>query len=284
MSNQPWNLPLATATRHRDEPSDADAVSLRPFGWSREDLEVDFALEDRPRLVTQILSACLSCPDGSPLDCEQVWHLTISRRIEYLLHLAAVSREFTGRVSLRCPQAECRQSLEINLPITEIIAVQHGAEKQDQLEWRQEPNILQFRRPTGHDQRAWQKRSFADVAQARAAIVQSLLVGAAETGPAVQNLIGLPPMKFADAIENSLEEFDPLVAFVVRVCCPQCSVETDFPVDLEAIALTELKKTQIESFQNIHCLASAYHWSEAEILCLSPHKRRRYLKLIEEVS
>jgi hypothetical protein len=283
MSDQPWNLPLATATRHRDEAFDTDAGSLRPFGWSREDLEVDFELEDRPRLVTQILSACLSRPDGSPLACEHVWNLTVSRRIEYLLHLAALSGGFTGRVRLRCPQVECRQSLEIDLPITEIIAVQRKAEKQDRLDWGQEPNILRFRRPTGDDQRGWQKRSFANIAQARAAIVQSLLVAANETGPIVENLIGLPPAEFADTIENSLEDFDPLVAFSVRVCCPQCSVETDLQVDLEALALTELKRIQIESFHNIHRLASAYHWSEAEILCLSSDRRTRYLTLIEEV-
>jgi hypothetical protein len=90
-----------------------------------------------------------------------------------------------------------------------------------------------------------------------------------------------PAPALIEAIDDLLAEFDPLVAFSVRIACPHCEVETDFPIDLQALALGKLEKIQRELVESIHRLAIVYHWSEAEILDLTTERRARYLRLIE---
>jgi hypothetical protein len=86
---------------------------------------------------------------------------------------------------------------------------------------------------------------------------------------------------FIHGLDAALEEFDPLVAFSVRAGCTQCGVETSSPIDLEVLALRELEQMQARLLREIHRLASRYHWSESEVLGLSPERRARYLRLIE---
>jgi hypothetical protein len=128
--------------------------------------------------------------------------------------------------------------------------------------------------------------SFADLADARASVFSSLIVGA--DGPTRESiggsLAGPRAPGLVDMLDPQLEDFDPLVAFSVRIRCPHCAVETDLAVDLEALALKELEKIQRQLLQDIHRLAASYHWSEAEIFCLTPQRRGRYLEIIEKAA
>ena len=246
------------------------------------DLDFEFTSDDRPRLVTEILTACLFDQYGSPLDAEQTWNLAVSRRIECLLRLVAASQDFDSRLTLRCPGQDCLQLIEIELPLSELIALQRDGDNRGLLEWQDGATILRLRRPTGDDQRRWRTRSFADATEARNAILRSLVVGgdgsltiAADAGAAPDL-----PATLIEMIDERLEEFDPVVAFSVQVGCPHCGVKTDVPLDLEALALKELEKIQRQVLDSIHRLAMRYHWSESEIVELTPERRARYLRLI----
>ncbi len=245
-------------------------------------MDFDFTSDDRPRLVTEILTACLSDQDGSPLDAEQIWNLAVSRRIECLLRLVAASRDFNWRLTLRCPGRDCLQLIEVELPLRELIATQRDGSNRSLLEWQDGVTSLRLRRPTGDDQRRWRAWSFADVTEARSAILKSLVIGgegpltiAADPGAASR-----PPAALVETIDERLEEFDPLVAFCVQVCCPHCCTKTDVPLDLEELALKEMEKIQQQELESIHQLAVRYHWGESEIVELTPERRARYLRLI----
>jgi hypothetical protein len=272
------------ALRQSCEPSASvdGSFSVRPFGRQKADLDFDFTSDDRPRLVTGILTACLSEEDGSPFDAEEIWNLAVSRRIECLLWLVAASRDFDWRLTLRCPGRDCLQLIEIELPLRELITIQRDNSNRSLLEWQDDATILRLRRPTGDDQRRWRARSFADVTEARNAVIKSLVVGedgpltiAADAGGASDS-----PPALVEAIDERLEEFDPLVAFCVQVHCPHCGDETGVPLDLEEFALKELEKIQQQELESIHQLAGRYHWSESEIVELPRERRARYLRLI----
>ena len=57
------------------------------FGRRKADLDFDFSTDDRPRLVTEILAACMFDQDGSPLESERAWNMPVSRRIECLMQI-----------------------------------------------------------------------------------------------------------------------------------------------------------------------------------------------------
>jgi hypothetical protein len=261
----------------------AGSCSFRPFGRNREDLDFNFAADDRPRLVTEILSACMFDKDALPLDTANVWKLSISRRIACLLRLAAMGDDFSGQVTVQCPGVDCGQVVEMDLPIPEILALQQRVEERALLELRDGPEPVRLRRPTGVDQIRWRGKSFLDPEDAREAMVSNLISGPDDcAGESTGGTCAISRVDFTDSLESKLEEFDPLTAFSIRIHCPNCAVETDFAVDLEGFALKALEKTQQRLMRDVHRMASTYHWSEEEIFRLSPQRRERYLKLIEE--
>lgn len=260
---------------HDSAETSSARFAFRPFGREKRDLEFEFTTDDRPQLITEILAACVFHPDGSSLDIEQAWNLSVSRRIEYLLCVAMGGRESGFTLTLQCPWESCRQLLEIDLPLGDVLALQRRAEDRKLMEWQDGGTILRLRRPTGCDQREWNANAFTDVANAQSAIVRSLVVGRKEAvEESSANLI--------EALDAHLEEFDPLVAFSVRVACAQCGAETNYPLDLDALALDQLERIQRQLLQEVHRLASRYHWSESEVLSLTPERRLRYLRLVEE--
>ena len=52
-------------------------------------------------------------------------------------------------------------------------------------------------------------------------------------------------------------------------------------LDLEATCLALLAAEQPRLIDDIHALARAYHWTEAEVLAVPPRRRRQYLDRIE---
>lgn len=62
--------------------------------------------------------------------------------------------------------------------------------------------------------------------------------------------------------------------------CAQCGAPWEAPFDAAGFFWQELSAWVARVLRDIHELASAYGWSEAEILALTPGRRRAYLDLI----
>jgi hypothetical protein len=65
----------------------------------------------------------------------------------------------------------------------------------------------------------------------------------------------------------------------VQATCPACGIVHDIAIDPYVFLAWPLAQ---DLFHEVHLLASTYHWSELEILALPQHRRRRYLKLIDQ--
>jgi hypothetical protein len=79
-----------------------------------------------------------------------------------------------------------------------------------------------------------------------------------------------------------MEDFDPLVSFRVNTQCPHCGYAIDTPLDLEALALDQLHRTQRAFLRDVHQLATRYGWSEADTLAVPAWRRAHYLRLIAD--
>ena len=274
--NVPPTRPRANGTQTKHDGPDLNDPLwvVRRFGREKGDLEFEFASADRPGLITEILAACLSSPNGLPVAVERIWDLTVSRRLEYLLRVAMAGRPSGLSLVVQCPGESCGQLLEISLALDDLLALQHQAERRELLEWRDGAMALQLRRPTGGDQRTWRSTVFENSAAAQSEIVRSLLVEETKTTEE-------PDSAWIQALDAELAAFDPLVAFSVRIACAECGRENEFPVELEELALRELGKIQEQLLRDVHRLAARYHWSESEVFAVTPERRERYLRLIE---
>ena len=80
----------------------------------------------------------------------------------------------------------------------------------------------------------------------------------------------------------ALAELDPQAEITIDAVCPSCDEPVNALVDAAGILFAELTRGDERLLREVDAIARAYHWSEAEILGLDVHRRRRYLELIAD--
>ena len=248
----------------------------RAFGTTAEDLDLDFDQTERTALATSVLARCCDGLEQSlSLRENLAWSLPLSMRIARLLRIVALT---TGSGQLAatptCTHSDCRQPYEIALPVDALVGEWDKTASADHIVRFPLENsaALILRLPTGRDQAEWRRRHYADATAALNGIVQSLVVGPAESPRlSAEQLAPLAAI---------MEEADPLVAFTVHTTCPHCGRSGDIAVDLEAVALQELARFRRGVLADVHLFAAQYGWSESEVLAIPPRRRADYRKLI----
>jgi hypothetical protein len=234
---------------------------MRPFG-SAEDLDIEFEGSNRPELVTALLDHCAHADDPAFW-----WAQPVGARTEAMLRLLALT-EGTDRlgVQLNCARTDCGEGFGVELPVERLRSPDTKPMQIDLPGGR----VVQMRRPTGNDLRHWHAGHYADRADAHAELISALRIDGAITP------------EDEPALVEAIAERDPLVAFSVSCTCPACGAQHDVPIDLEGAVLHRLAARQRSLFREVHLLASCYGWTEREALAVPPHRRARYLALIED--
>lgn len=232
-------------------------LRVRRFGTSARDLEIDFD-GPRPLVMTDVLTAALG-----PEDADVWWAVPVHARITLAVAVAELATGQAIEVTLPCA---CGETASLELTAAELLAF-----ARDRAAGRTELDVggVRVRIPVGRDQLRWlelgrARASDADLARG----VLSQLAG----GVALEDA-DLP------AIERALAEADPLVDFQIDSSCPDCGAALHAAVDLEAIALGRLRRVQRTLIEEVHALASAYHWTEEQIVALPAWRRGEYLAL-----
>jgi uncharacterized protein (UPF0212 family) len=89
----------------------------------------------------------------------------------------------------------------------------------------------------------------------------------------------LPP-RIVEAAGEALEAADPLACTRIQLECPACGESWSSVFDVSAYLWEELESWAKSLLGEVHLIASAYGWQEADILALSPRRRREYLEMI----
>jgi hypothetical protein len=66
----------------------------------------------------------------------------------------------------------------------------------------------------------------------------------------------------------------------LHLSCSACGGAWDRPLDIGQFLWDEISAEAHRLAREVHALARAYGWSEAEILGLSPRRRQLYLELV----
>lgn len=84
-----------------------------------------------------------------------------------------------------------------------------------------------------------------------------------------------------DALSQKFEELDPQADIRIALTCPQCSHQWQVQFDIVSFLWTEINSWAERILRTIHRLASAYGWTERDILTLSPVRRQLYLGMVD---
>jgi hypothetical protein len=88
------------------------------------------------------------------------------------------------------------------------------------------------------------------------------------------------PAPLRAALEQALEGADPLGDASLALDCPECGRAWTAALDVADWTWREVEGWAGRLLAEVHVLAGAYGWTEAEVLALSPRRRARYRELL----
>ncbi|WTJ95311.1 hypothetical protein OG607_39305 [Streptomyces sp. NBC_01537] len=180
------------------------------------------------------------------------------------------SRLFGERMEVRVTCESCSEEMEFGFGTGEVIRA--AAPVTGPLEIEADGWSVRFRLPTTGDLAAVE-----DAADPRAALVARCVLEAVRAGkPAAPDRL---PERVRRLVARTAAEADPCADVTLKVECPQCGHQASAELDIVSYLWAELDAWARGILLDIHLLASAYGWSEPEILALSPLRRRYYLEL-----
>jgi hypothetical protein len=135
---------------------------------------------------------------------------------------------------------------------------------------------VEFRLPNGGDAVAIERA--CDLDTARADLLKRCVTRVSRAG-GVASLDDLPAHAVA-AIVRRMGELDPQADIALDIGCPSCAHAWREPFDVVTFLWSELSAWARRQLGEVHLLASAYGWSESDILRLSPARRQIYLEMV----
>jgi hypothetical protein len=213
----------------------------------------------------------LAAASGSP--AAELAGLPVGRCNELLLRdrQATFGDQLDGDVA--CPA--CDDRLEVALPLTELIAPRgEPGDTEDTV--RVGEVQLRFRTPAHADLVAASTTGDPDAA-ARVLLERCVLAASRGGEPvAVEEL----PAEVVDALDTALALRDPHADLRLATTCATCGHAFEVAVDPSGLYWAELADHARRLLVDVHRLASAYGWSEREILGIDPARRAAYLELV----
>jgi len=239
----------------------------------------------RALTATDLLGTSEALRDQSPLEQaltilhaalpevgrEALANLTVSERDARLLELReqTLGVVLEGRADCPC----CKANLEFAVRTADLsrpgaaFAGQHSFVKED---WR-----LQLRMPTSRD-----LFEVVDLPleEGRRVLAQRCIVKIerGEEQPASNAL----PDDLIEEAGKQLCESERAAEFPVNLACPACGHRWEMTLDIAAFFANEIETIARRLLFEVHALATAYGWSEREVLTLSARRRHAYLELV----
>jgi hypothetical protein len=84
-----------------------------------------------------------------------------------------------------------------------------------------------------------------------------------------------------DAVVAAMAEIDPQADVRIEMSCPACTARQSLAFDIVPYFWADVSDWAKHILAEIHTLASAYGWDEADILATSAFRRRLYREMIE---
>jgi hypothetical protein len=88
------------------------------------------------------------------------------------------------------------------------------------------------------------------------------------------------PVEVLNGVVDCMSQTDPLAELTLQAACPTCSHTWEILFDIVSFFWSEIHAWSVRLMREVHILASAYSWREADILAMSAWRRERYLEMI----
>jgi uncharacterized protein (UPF0212 family) len=218
-------------------------------------------LEPMPRRAAAILALATGMTD------DEAMALPVGERDDRLLAVRAVTFGPEMASVAECPA--CGERCEATLDAAQFRAA--GAEEAivdvEESGW-----YVRARLPNSHDVAI--AAQHADAGTATRDLLARCIVD--------QRPEGELPAGVAAAVEAALERADPRADIRLLLVCPSCGESWESAFDIGAFFGGEIRAAAERLAREVHVLASAYGWSERDILSMTEWRRQLYIDLVSE--
>ena len=213
---------------------------------------------------------------GTPRQELEAWPVGVGVAVLLELHREAFGPSLAAVVS--CPG--CHDELEIGLAIDQLAA--HGSPppsapmRVDAADGAGVAYSVEVRLPTSADLRAVAGSGSVD--DARRALVDRCVTSATAGGVTVD--AGALPDEVLGRVAATVEAGDPLAGVALDLTCPGCGHRWEADLDVAAYVWELVAAAARRLIGEVHVLAQAYGWREADVLALPEARRAAYLDLV----
>ena len=204
---------------------------------------------------------------------DQLVNLSMGQRDGLLLTLR--ERMFGSQlVSLAiCPG--CGDRLELTFLVSDIRTVPE-TEPASVLITKVEDYEVHYRLPNSLDLGAVSDQ--LDLAAMRQQLLNRCLISIHYKNESLE--ISELPLGVVSSVLEDMAQADPQADVQLALSCPACNHQWQATFDVVSFFWTEIHAWARRLLQEVHTLASAYSWREADILAMSPQRRQLYLEMI----
>lgn len=225
---------------------------------------------DRQGAAARALLA-LACPELDEADLDQQ---PLGRRDRQLIWLREAT--FGTRLELKADCPRCGDMLELELDTQDLIVPDPSPRAAARLRrFDLGGRRLRLRPLNGADVAAALQTPAWDTARD---VILRRCCSDGDTG------LPLDPASLIEddkaAVARRLERLDPQADLTLDVVCFVCGEGWRPLLDVAEVFWREIRTRAGLIISDVHDLARAFHWTEAEILALSPKRRQTYLSLV----
>lgn len=190
--------------------------------------------------------------------------------------LRAYRQAIGPRLACRATCPACGEELEFGLETAGLES--QGADRlPPTFTFARDGYTVEFRLPNSLDLAA--SAACTEEAEARRTLLARCILRARQDAAEVDP--GDLPDGLVLALEERIGEFDPQAEWLLDLVCAACGHAWQERLDIAGFIWAQVHARARRVLLEVHSLASAYGWSEGEILAMSPARRQAYREMIE---
>jgi T4 bacteriophage base plate protein len=227
--------------------------------------------QDRHPLDRALLLLANALPN---MTADALTQLPIGQRDALLLSLRELTLGSKLESLAQCPH--CGESLEFTLDVSDLRLSDSEIASQGKQMLTDQGLEIHFSLPNSLDLAAI--LSCPDLPTARQMLADRCIQKiCSESGAIAPELL---PTSALEQLAARMAECDPQAEILLNLKCPACGQSWQVLFDIVTFFWTELGAYAKRLLREVHTLARAYGWREADILALSPTRRQIYLDLV----
>jgi hypothetical protein len=221
------------------------------------------------RRALTILQAAAPAASASDL-----WALPVGRRDRRLLEVRQNTFGAELDAVLACPA--CAERVEFRLDTSALLDEDASVDSATESEVAVDDWRVRYRMPTAGD--LADAATCDDVAQGVRLLVERCVVDVTRRGE--QMLVTDAPAAALGLMDAELAHRDALAEVLLDFDCPTCGSAGQAPFDIARYLWEEIRAEAARLVREVHTLARAYGWREADVLAMSAARRHAYLELV----